>query len=300
MARRTAKRGKRRNPLYRTKSGKFTGRKTKRRVASKKRRPSKKRKTSARRRKRNPVAKRRTSRSTKRSYTRKRATSRAPARRRRPASRRRSPARRRTTRRNPVGKAIFGLPAKWTKLWGVGPLFREDVFFTGAGVSVGIGVIPMLEGQIIKATKLNEQDWYGGVAEGGGPKPAKLAIDVAGPVVVGGLVGTAAMAIKNKPMRYFAKGVALAGVGLGVGRLLDWLLWSRIDDPTKKPAPTPGPGTAGYLTAAPGVSGYLTAPAGRGMGSTYLEGGSHGSFGAGYDYGEETEIGQMYDEQRTF
>jgi hypothetical protein len=293
--------------LYRTSKGRFTTRKTGKPV----RRSSGKKRKSPKRRG-NPThsnAKRKAPK--RRSPARRRpAAKRSPSRARRRPARRSNPRKKGSTRaaRRGGAKAIFGLPNKWTKWPVIGPLFREDLFFTGAGVSVGVGFIPFLEGKIIEATGLLEQEWYAKPDESGNPPLGKRALDTVMPAAVGGLVGTAAMGINNKPLKHFAKGFALAGVGLGLGRLLDWLVWSQIEGDTK-PAATPPPGAKagylqagmrGYLQAGHGMRGYLTARPGAG---TYLsQGGSHGSFGSygQAGQGEEMELGTMFAEQRTF
>jgi hypothetical protein len=161
---------------------------------------------------------------------------------------------RRRTRRNPVngGRAIFGLN-QLAKLPLIGPLFREDVVYTGVGVATGLALIPKFEGMILKATGIAPdlekgtagKEWYTKLDDKGQPPVGRRVMDTALPVAVGSAGAMAAYAIRGSGgfarfTRNFSKGVAIAGVGIGIGRLLDWILWPKVPEAIRPPVTPAG------------------------------------------------------------
>lgn len=181
--------------------------------------------------------------------------------RKRAASRARKPRRRRRNPNGVAGRPIFGLK-QLANIPLIGPLFREDVIFTGVGVATGLGLIPKLEGQVLKmagvapdpANNKPGQAWYTALDEKGQPSIGKRVMDTALPTVVGSAGAMAALAIKGQGgmarfMRNFSKGFAIAGIGIGVGRLLDWLLWPRVPEQIRPAVTTAMPALGDYAQA---------------------------------------------------
>lgn len=179
---------------------------------------------------------------------------------------------RRRSRRNPFGLSLSGGNGGGRPLFGIkllnripliGPLFREDLAFTGVGVAVGVGLIPKLEGQVLQQTGLANQAWYATPQADGSPSIGHTAVDVGLPMAIGAVGLMAATAVRQSAVKAIAKGWAIAGIGLGIGRVLARFIYPSLPA-NVQPTALPGPGAADYLRAPAqlGMQDYLRAPAG--------------------------------------
>lgn len=157
-------------------------------------------------------------------------------------------------RRNPTAKVAFGLPRGLAKLPLVGDVFLEENLFTGAGIGIGFGFIPMIEERVYGMLGLDGAAWYADPSSW-----QRRALDTLGPVAVGGIGFAVSRAVKSGAIRKIGKGFAMAGIGYGVGRLIADFVYPMLPPEAQPTVSIPrAGGVADYLPYREGAGSFLT------------------------------------------